>query len=106
MHYQGLEAGIFQYKAWLESRSTEPVDRKVGEALGQTILSWSGKEEAVYQAILNRNSPEINDDTVIGLLTTAAHKMKPENVSQLLDSLTNRQLAAEVTDQLQQRSTR
>ena len=106
MHYQGLEAGILQYKAWLETRSTDPVDRKVGEALGETILSWSEKGEPIYQAMLNRKSPEINDETVIGLLTTAAHKMKPENVSQLVDSLTDRELAAELADQLQQRSTR
>lgn len=101
-HHQGMEAGILQYKAWLETRSADRVDHKVGVALGQTILSWSEKEESVYQAMLNRHVLELHDDTIIGLLTTAGHEMKPENVGKLADSLSDRELA----DQLQQRSAR
>ena len=104
-HHEGLEAGILQYKAWLEEHQAVGMDRTVGETLGQMMLSWESKAEPVYQAMLNREALALGDEAVAGLLATAGHKLDPERVAGLADSLADQDLAAELILQINKRRT-
>lgn len=105
-HRDGLEAGILQYKAWLEAHQTEGVDRNVGETLGRMILPWQDRVQPVYQAIVNREDLGLGDDAVAGLLATAGHKLDPEKVAELAASLADQELAAELIRRINKRRTR
>ena len=81
------------------------MDHKVGETLGLTILSSEGKNEAVYQAMMDRENLGLGDEAVIGLLTTAGHRMVPERVMNLIRSLTDQEFAEELVSEINKRRT-
>jgi hypothetical protein len=105
-HDEGFEAGILQYKAWLETHQAVAVDRNVGETLGQMILFWKNKTEPVYQAILDREALTLGDESVAGLLATAGHKLEPEKVAELAASIADQELAAELIRKINKRRPR
>jgi len=105
VHDDGLEAGILQYKAWLETRFVEGIDRKVGETLGQMILSWQNQDDQIYKVMLNRQTLGLGDETVVGLLSTAGQKYDEAQVRELADSLSDQELARELISQVNKRRT-
>ena len=99
-HSDGLEAGIAQYKAWLEAHLAEGVDRKVGETLGQIASSWPDKMESAYQALLKPQELEISDEMIVGFLTAGGKKYDETKIRQLTRSLSDQDLALELISRI------
>lgn len=97
----GMEKAISEFRAWLESRKTDDIDRLVGETLGETVLSWSRTGEPVYQAMLRCRELGLGDDAILGLLETAGFSLGKEKSGPLAAMLSNPEAAREVLLKIQ-----
>ncbi len=104
-HSDGLEAGIVQYKAWLEAHLAEGVDRKVGVTLGHIAMSWPEKTEPAYQAMLGPQNLERSDEMIVGFLITSGKKYDETKITQLTRSLSDQDLALDLISRIKKEAT-
>ncbi len=90
----GLEKAIPELMKWLSARSPDEMNRRVGEALGKTILSWSRPAKPIYETMLNYRNLGLNDDAIIALLDSVGSQFEMEKVETLAGMLSDRELAA------------
>ena len=96
----GLEKAIPELMKWLSTPSPEKMDRRVGEALGNTILNGSQTAKPISETLLNYRNLGLNDHAIIALLNTAGSRFEMEKVEALADMLTDREIAAGIIDRI------
>ena len=101
-----LKKAISEYKAWLESRHTDAIDRRVGESLGKAVKSWSRTSGPIYEAMLKSGELGLGDDAIIGLLETAGFTLGMERSGQLAAMLSDPIAAQELLLRIQTDSVR
>jgi hypothetical protein len=100
-----LEKAIPELMKWLATRSPSEVNRRVGEALGKTILSWSRTATPIYETLLNYQRLGLNDDTIMALLNTDGLLFEIDKVETLTGMLTDRELAAGILNRIKSPAT-
>ena len=101
----GLEKAIPELMKWLSTRSPDEMDRRVGEALGKTILSWSRTANPISETLLNYRNLGLNDHAIIALLNTVGSRFEMEKVEALASMLTDREIAAGIIGRIKSPAT-
>ena len=83
----------------------EKMDRRVGEALGNTILNGSQTANPISETLLNYRNLGLNDHAIIALLNTAGSRFEMEKVEVLADMLTDREIAAGIIGRIKSPAT-